>query len=1028
MSEFATETRPSPLFAEATVSQVVNVLSQKLTTRHGHDKTEGKLESRVSTPTARPGSVSPFIILLGNEPDTFSHIFVDLLFESQKTAGKEFEIVGEHYCCEENCVTRASRYVFSNFLLALGARNKLVSGLLDCVEYDLYHELFPEKTIRHKTERIVAELFELLRPLQVSRNLVYVIHNAELLDECFFKTMRRCRDLFPGYAKLLLVMNKGQLSLKAMSMLSGATNIQIATNSFAQDLYAYIARRYTEKPDEELVKSFADCISGNMDKLKAVFDSLSVKSGFGKKKLVKRQVMEILAGTAAYGRAKKIARIAEALKRMEKYEAKGVIEKLVLFLVEVRAPVPIYLLEEWLGVTSPTMAALGDFVDLFSFSSAEILPDTSVRILHKRLWREVLAAKIKDTQTAIISAILEQCWETAVASESLVEVPEYYRLSAVYHFLKLSQAKKVEDNKFLSPFWLFSQIDCFKSFDFVLGELEAMLASTFDRGIQLLRNHLYIIEGVFSGKSMLMADFYTQLQSRLMNETLPVLRGIANMAAGTKLAYFRPYHPALKENNSLDCVLETDSDVVAMFSCDSYLVYATGRGLLYIHLVPTYELLYQFLIDSGILSLCYLKDGHFLVGGANQFLYMWTIKGQAEKNPEGKIECHAEGTRLIAYNGSGVFFTAGSDNAIYRGTIEPFAIDRKGQPGKVPINTLEICKTAKGEAPATGIVLAGLANGVISVYDSSLNLLNTVTQNEGSIISLNSMNTKESFLSGSSDGEINIFDTATFVATSTLTIFHITQEDIIAVLLFEKQSLLIGVEKHCIRIYKPNSCSLLDEWLYIFKADIRTAVKSSDETSLLLGDSEGKLCVFDMARPAEQRFALGIPSHRAEYGISFILFTTGGMGHHQHLITCSAEREVKVWSRDSCKFIKKYNLAAVASMLSPFQNALRSRCDHRRGPRQDIAEHHLPGMQGHEHLPRGSEPGSRLRAFGGTIQYAPDREPSHSEDNESANLEREHTHTDLSGREKRAGVEHEVAPPDHRVLGAQGYRGRNKPY
>lgn len=917
MAGFATSNRPSPLFDEATMTQVRTALRQGQ--MEPEEDSEPKLESCASInarPAPGPEPVSPFVVLMGDSH--FSDALVDLLAQDEAA---EFELVGEHYCCADNCVTLLPRYVLSNLVRSMYTRNETLEGILICAECDANKELFPEKTVRRKTELILSDLFELFRPLPVNRNLVYVIHSAELLDEPFFKTLRRCRDLFPDYVKVVLAMSEGPQSRRALSMLSGSTNIPVRARAFWPDLYFYIAARYVEKPDGELLKAFRDCAGDTIEKLKPICEALQGKTG-PRRPLQKRQAIDIM---LTVGVKTKAAWIQETMKRIDQYGKHETIEKILLFLLEARSPVPIYLLEEWFGidVSATAMQVLGEFAPLFDFSTSTLLPDTTLRIRHKRLWRSALASKSKSALPFTIAAMLEPCPEASAAGESLVEVPEYFRLNAVCHYLRLKQedpgaAKpSVENTRFVSPFWLYSQTEYFKGFDFVLSELDATLAASFDRGMLVLRNQLYIIEGVFAGKSMNMADFYTQLHSRLMGESLPVLKGIVASVSGTKVSYFRPYHSALRENASLDGILETDSAVIALFSCDGYLVYATSRGLLHIHLVPTYELAYQYLIDTGVLSLCYIREGHFLLGGAGPYIYMWTVKGAAENNPVGRIDSHSEGTKKIVYDPTGgAFYSVGGDNAINRGTIEPFTVEVRGQPGKVPVNSLEI-QAGKSQKPGDVLVLAGLANGTILVHDATLGLLRTISQSESSIITLNSMRTKDAFLSGSADGEINVFSATTLQPTAAMTVFHITQEDIVAALLCERFSLLIVVERRCIRIHQLASCAFLDEWLYIFKADIRTAAVSKDEASLLVGDAEGKLCVFDLTKPVEQRFALSVPSHRAECSIGFILHTSGSGDKLHHLITCSGERELKVWSRDTCKFIRKYNLTSIASIVPP---------------------------------------------------------------------------------------------------------------
>ncbi len=358
--------------------------------------------------------------------------------------------------------------------------------------------------------------------------------------------------------------------------------------------------------------------------------------------------------------------------------------------------------------------------------------------------------------------------------------------------------------------------------------------------------------------------------------------------------------------------------VTATFIADGYLVYATVQGLLYIHMLPTYDVMCQYLIDSGIQSLCYVGEGKFLVGGSGHYLYLWSnlylwsIKGAPESNPEGKIESHIDGTKFICYI-EGSFFTSGGDNVIHKGSVSPFAVELKSQSLKSPVKALMTTKSVKGEGDPTVLLYAGLENGCIKVFDAQLRSMFMTEPLDGAILSLQLNRQKDVVLGMTVDGEIHMYETSTLSFISTQSIFHITQDHLLTVFFIEKLQLLVAVERRTIKFYKAASCSLIDEWFYMFKSDIRLAAKSDDDRFLILGDGDGKLCLFDLQKPIEQRFALGVPSHRPEYGIHFILYTTG-LSEQQQVITCSAEREMKIWTREGGKFLKKFNLAAVASM------------------------------------------------------------------------------------------------------------------
>eukprot|EP01022_Parablepharisma_sp_SALTPOND_P010793 TRINITY_DN1445_c0_g1_i2.p1 TRINITY_DN1445_c0_g1~~TRINITY_DN1445_c0_g1_i2.p1 ORF type:complete len:604 (+),score=26.75 TRINITY_DN1445_c0_g1_i2:1078-2889(+) len=279
LGDFCSKVRPNNLFSGSVISQTLAALSVSPEPDRGTESLTS-LESRAGT--AASTISSPIIILKGTQPNTFTQILVDLLFESQKEA---YEIVGEHYCCKENHITRLSQFALYNFLDAVGRKNTTVTEYLSCIEYDLFEQIYPKDIIRPPIAKVMKEFFEVLKDIPMTHNLVYIIQNAEYIDEGFFRVMRRFKTKFPKYLKLVLTMNNQEKSARAASMLSGSLNISVVNGDFILQLCQYICQEFVNKSDAGFQKALFAFTENKAEKVKEVVNSL--KASFLQRKIIR---------------------------------------------------------------------------------------------------------------------------------------------------------------------------------------------------------------------------------------------------------------------------------------------------------------------------------------------------------------------------------------------------------------------------------------------------------------------------------------------------------------------------------------------------------------------------------------------------------------------------------------------------------------------------------------------------------------------------------------------------------------------
>lgn len=937
LSEFCLDNGGNEVFPAETVGEAVDALLAGTSSNPakvrilGSDKTE-EIPSKTFN--------SPIIILTKESSEVPMEAFVDMLHKRQERSESKYEIIGEHYCHRHNYLTRVPQLVISDFLYSLGSSNREVAGFLSCIEYNVREKVYPEENVRESLPLITEELFALLNELDLDYNLIYIIQNAEYLDEYFFKFMRRYKSRFPKYLKLVLTVSKSRKGVRSMSMLSGSLKIPVVSGDFVLPLFKYTCSRIVDDADE-VCQALLICTKGELKRVKRVLIALLAE--YKGIRFKKAEALELVMDPKFSGEDVKVVKIKDALSRLSGNE---VMEQVILFLIEAKAPICTTMLQSWVNAKEKLIEELAKFSDILTFDESPITANTIVKLNHKRLWKKVYKEKIEATINKVANVMVDDCW-TILENETIGDMPVYYHFNAVYHYLKIQ--KKKRDNEFVTTKWLYSQIEAFNSFDRIFADLDIMLYFAFDNGLNLLKNHMHILENIYMGKKLAATEFVTQLQSRLKNEAYPSLQPINGNISSIQAPYFNPMHSVLKENNNLEHVLECDSPVTAAFLTEDYMVYATEECLLYIHMLATYELAFQYLVESGVSALCYTKEGKFLIGGSTNLVLLWSIKGAPEENPVDKLDVQGNNVKKIIYFDNFVYLVVG-EVTLCKCTVEPLEVKKETEIMEDTIVALEVTR-AKNESYNYGstLVIVGLSLGSIFIFDSELENLIKVVNMEKGIVSLHALpKFDDSFISVSVDGDITMYSNTTIAPTRSFSIFRVDQEELQEVFVQEDVARIFSVENNVVRIYNWETRALIDEWLYTFKSKIRRAAKSPNNKFLLVADTQSRVCLFNIQKELRQRYALKIPSHKRQRQISFILSTRELSGSASFLITCSAEREIKVWQRDNCEFVKKFNLSSVAS--SPFVH--RRRHHYCRCSRPTQPQNPLPRVQGYQHLPR----------------------------------------------------------------------------
>lgn len=877
------------MFTSSTMKQINEAISYTAKQADAFLSPEIKsMESRAPT-REKAECPSPFIYLSTKEPKNNLHVLEDIVFNYQSDSKCTYKIVGTHYCCRRNYITRRTNSILKHMILSLIQHSNTISDYFKCIEYNIKEELNSHEKIMRRIDVIMTEFFKKIKHIHSPINLVYVVLNAKYLEKSFFLTLRKCKPYMPNYIRFIFGVKQ------EFTCIDGSTVIPIITGNYLPQLCKYICQQHIIDPDNAIEKSFIDRVDSDYYKLKAFSQKIIAEPST---KYPKEKIISILSEVQLYGKEKKRKGVAEIIKEIEKSDNKQTLEKIFAYLLITRNPVPLYLLEAWLNVTSPISVLISQFKNSFYLSNTEIGPDTIIGLKHIGIWKKSYQPLLNNT---LLEAIIEHCWAT-IMHEGVIEIPEYYHLNAVHHYTALSN--KESSNLFLTPQWMHSQIKTFCTFDILIEELTLLHSCNNDFNILLLRNHIYLLENIYTGREMDYPQFCAQLFSRFSNETNPLLQEIYLKFASEKKPFLRSPFPTLRENNSIHFIQDTLSPVTAVFFEENYLVFSTSLNMLWIFSAPSFELISQSYVKNGIMSLCYSQNGEFLLGESLNSIQLWSAFDK--NNPKCVIEGHLDGTKLITYY-DGNFFSIGGDNLILKGSITPFAITKKSSAFKSEIQNLLILKT---EIPALFVVLNG---GEIQMLDFEFNQLKNIDLGLTHLLSVKIVkeNNQYQLMCSSTDGTIKFYDCSTLTQSNSYSVFRINQGKLLFVLY--ACSYIISIEKRKIRFFKLDSPFTIDEWHYLFKSDINIAKISQNGKYLIIADTNRKIIMFDLEKPVEQRFALDIPSHRPEIGINFILYSQGLTDQKPILLTCSSEREIKIWTRSTCKFIKKFDISTVAS-------------------------------------------------------------------------------------------------------------------
>jgi WD40 repeat protein len=144
-------------------------------------------------------------------------------------------------------------------------------------------------------------------------------------------------------------------------------------------------------------------------------------------------------------------------------------------------------------------------------------------------------------------------------------------------------------------------------------------------------------------------------------------------------------------------------------------------------------------------------------------------------------------------------------------------------------------------------------------------------------------------------------------------IFNLKSEDYLDLILIKsREFFLFTIERQKIEFFNAQTFKRSDSWDYFFERDIVGCDKNHEGSKIFVWDKGGHIVLFNFLKPLEPVTKENhIPSHR-KFDPVICIDVTEKLNSNQ-IISCSLDRDLRVWDRSNGMFVKKYDLSSFTS-------------------------------------------------------------------------------------------------------------------
>jgi len=426
-------------------------------------------------------------------------------------------------------------------------------------------------------------------------------------------------------------------------------------------------------------------------------------------------------------------------------------------------------------------------------------------------------------------------------------------------------------------------------------------------------NILYLIEQTIKREPLNFLDFCTQLRGRIVGEGLgDFFTDLRLEITNENICYFKNFHHALRENPRIDLIMNMPRCTVLrikFFGDKKRVAISLSNGLILIYNLQDFNVQKIFINKMALIDLVKVIDDKYLIqGGIDSKVRIWNIETEKVIS---KFQIHPHMTILMIGHKEYIF-TYGYDAMLVKFNFKTKHLENSVsmlEKGGGKLTSMKIIKTTE-ESYKYKIATASI-NGQISLFDLNLKILRSVNgkiqMNEEVISIVNLSNTE--FLSFTKEGTINVFDNVTLTENKQGSIFNLKSEDYIDLILIKsREYFLYTLEKQKIEFYSATSFKKTDSWDYFFERDLICCDKNKEGSKIFVADKLGVTVLFNFLKLLDQSKENLVPCNR-RYDPVVCIDVTDKLDSNS-IISCSQDRDLRIWNRENGIFIKKYDLSS----------------------------------------------------------------------------------------------------------------------
>lgn len=479
---------------------------------------------------------------------------------------------------------------------------------------------------------------------------------------------------------------------------------------------------------------------------------------------------------------------------------------------------------------------------------------------------------------------------------------------------------------------VYEYIKYHRSFEFLINEIGYIICSHQTDIIekersQLLnfRNMLYLIEHTIKDEKLTYPDFWSQIRGRLIGEEEKSLMYKLRLdITNERQTYFKGFQNSLRENAKIETILKfpfsvnktwmfADQRRVAVF-CDSGLIYICGIDYEVISVIsnefPTIEWCQYFWSkyftqppqNEGEQEE-ELEEEFLFTGGDDPYIRKWDVNSQREV---ASYKCHKTNcSTMIIWNE--YFLSTGDDKRLVLFNIEKEKIVNVYK--KDGIKCIKVLDNVE-DKEATKILISTI-DGFLELLDLDLCLISSLSVSNPNevIVSLINHSLSE-FLSFTKDGQITVYDQDTLNVIKEESILNLKSDDYLDLILIRsKEYILFTLEKQKMDFYTCAAFKKTDSWDYFFDYDLHFCDQNYEGSKIIICDKGGYVTLFNFLRNADPNSkGMQLSCNRRNDPVSWLEVTHGL--DQDKIISCSNDRDLRIWRKEDGAFIKKYDLSS----------------------------------------------------------------------------------------------------------------------